>query len=247
VLCRIDIGPIRDVYPEVDRNVLSFNLNEASIWDVYPEVEVDMDNRPFFGTNEVSTVYFMRGDRKGGDQLLLSIPGKIVAFHIRNESFTTVCHGLPSMSAYSCNEFYPHAHTLFSLNYGSPQNGWVCWTRSHDKLLIGLMLQHSCRHKCQFVFKSQVWHDMVRKFNEVTKLNYDVAQLKRRLLSYNWEYQSVKNLLESRMGFKWDDSLQMVIAGDAAWAQYIEADPEAIVFRGRKVPFSELKRIIGYV
>lgn len=115
VLCRVDIGHVRDVYPEVDHNILSFNLNEARVWDVYPEVEVDMDNRPFFRTNQVSTVYFMREDMKGGEQLLLSIPGKIVAFHIRNGTFTTVCCGLPRKSTYSCNQFYPHAHTLFSL------------------------------------------------------------------------------------------------------------------------------------
>lgn len=249
VLCRVDIGNIRDVYPEVDRNVLSSNLNEAAIWDVYPEAEVEVDSRPFFGINQVSAVYFVREDRNGGDQLMLSIPGKIVAFHIRNESFTTVCHGLPSKLTYSCNQFYPHAHTLFSLNYGLPQNDWVCWSRSHDKLLIGLMLQHSpdSWHKRGIVFRSRVLNDMVREFNEATNLNYAVPQLERRLFSYNWEYKRVKNLLESRMGFKWDDSLQMVIAGDATWAQYIEADPEAIVYRGRKVPFSELKRIFGYV
>lgn len=86
------------------------------------------------------------------------------------------------------------------------------------------MIQHppDSRHKRGVVFTTQVWHDMVKKFNEVTKLNYDDVKLKRRCLSYNWEYQMVKNLLEGHMGFEWDDSLQMMIAGGNLDSRYIE-------------------------
>ncbi|XP_064963720.1 L10-interacting MYB domain-containing protein-like isoform X1 [Musa acuminata AAA Group] len=122
----------------------------------------------------------------------------------------------------------------------------VYWTREHDRVLIDLMLEQTLSGaRAGASFTREAWFDMVDRFNERTRLQYDVDHLKNRFRFYKREFRIV-NGIKNHPGFSWDHKLQIVITDDDEWSQYVAKNPEAKLYRTRQTPFfNELEVICG--
>lgn len=97
----------------------------------------------------------------------------------------------------------------------------VYWTREHDRVLIDLMLEQTLSGaRAGASFTREAWFDMVDRFNERTRLQYDVDHLKNRFRFYKREFRIV-NGIKNHPGFSWDHKLQIVITDDDEWSQYV--------------------------
>ncbi|XP_008793929.2 L10-interacting MYB domain-containing protein-like isoform X2 [Phoenix dactylifera] len=122
----------------------------------------------------------------------------------------------------------------------------VYWTREHDRVLIDLMVEQTLAGaRVGAGFTRDAWFDMVDRFNERTRLRYDVDHLKNRLRFYKREYRIV-SAIKNHAGFSWDHKMQMVTADDAEWDEYVRKNPEAKLYRTRQTPFiNELEVTFG--
>nr|XP_009399184.1 PREDICTED: L10-interacting MYB domain-containing protein [Musa acuminata subsp. malaccensis] len=122
----------------------------------------------------------------------------------------------------------------------------VYWTREHDRVLIDLMLEQTLSGaRAGASFTREAWFDMVDRFNERTRLQYDVDHLKNRFRFYKREFRIVSGI-KNHPGFSWDHKLQIVITDDDEWSQYVAKNPEAKLYRTRQTPFfNELEVICG--
>lgn len=130
--------------------------------------------------------------------------------------------------------------------FGTTNQARVYWTREHDRVLVDLMVEQTLiGARVGAGFTRDGWLDMVDRFNERTMLHYAVDHLKNRLRFYKREYRIV-NGIKNHAGFSWDHKMQMVIADDAEWDEYVAKNPEAKLFRTRQTPFiNELEVICG--
>ncbi|PON98377.1 Myb/SANT-like domain containing protein [Trema orientale] len=121
------------------------------------------------------------------------------------------------------------------------------WTQSQDIYFIELLLEQVRRgNKTGHGFRKQSWGEMLVLFNSKFGFQYDTDVLKNRLKRFRKQYNEMK-VLVNQTGFKWDQSMKMVIADDKAWSEYIKANPEMQPYRSRVVPYyNELCIICGH-
>lgn len=96
------------------------------------------------------------------------------------------------------------------------------WTPSQDEYFLELMLSHVHKgNKTGKAFSRQAWADMIEQFNTKFGFKYDVDVLKNRHKRFRKQYNEMK-MLVSQSGFRWDGKLNMVIADDKTWDEYIK-------------------------
>lgn len=102
------------------------------------------------------------------------------------------------------------------------------WTPAMERYFIDLMIEQLHRgNRVGYTFNKQAWTDMLTEFNAKFGSQYDKDVLKGRYSNLWKQYSDVNNLLQQSC-FSWDESHQMVIAGDSAWDAY---------FRVKSFPF----------
>ncbi|XP_057436103.1 uncharacterized protein LOC130728606 [Lotus japonicus] len=111
------------------------------------------------------------------------------------------------------------------------------WTPSQDQYFLELMLSHVHRgNKTGKVFSRRAWADMIEQFNTTFGLKYDIDVLKNRFKRFRKQYIEIKTII-SQKGFQWDNALNMIVAGEKTWDEYIKDHPSARAFRTRVVPY----------
>ncbi|XP_058075768.1 uncharacterized protein At2g29880-like [Magnolia sinica] len=71
------------------------------------------------------------------------------------------------------------------------------------------------------------------------------ANVKNRIRTVKKNFFTVKDL-RSASGFGWDPDLQIVVASDEAWMDYVKSHPDAAQFRGKPIPrYDDLDFIFG--
>ncbi|XP_031255410.1 uncharacterized protein LOC116113397 isoform X3 [Pistacia vera] len=134
---------------------------------------------------------------------------------------------------------------VFQVKTGEEKEGYssagsdgfgAVWTPIMDCYLLDLLLDQALRgNKIGLSFISEAWMEMVTVFNHKFKSHYDVDVLKKRHKHLRWQYNDIKILLEQN-GFFWDDMQEMLIAEDYVWDSYVEAHPDAQLYRNKSVP-----------
>lgn len=82
------------------------NVNLHPIKNMYPEIRIH-----YRDMREKSTMFIVRGESKGDNQLMLSIRGLAISFHLQKKTFTRVRGGLPT----GCIRMFPQKLTLYSV------------------------------------------------------------------------------------------------------------------------------------
>lgn len=91
-----------------------------------------------------------------------------------------------------------------------------------ERYFIDLMLEHLHRgSRVGHTFNKQGWADMLVVFNAKFGSKYDKDVLKSRYTNLWKQFNDVKNLL-SHGSFSWNETQQMVIAGNNVWDEYIK-------------------------
>ncbi|KAK4281745.1 hypothetical protein QN277_013202 [Acacia crassicarpa] len=121
------------------------------------------------------------------------------------------------------------------------------WTPSQDQYFLELMLSHVRKgNKTGKAFRKQAWTDMTEKFNTKFGFKCDVDVLKNRLKRFRKQYNEMK-MLQSQIGFRWDGTLNMVIADDKTWDEHVKAHPDLQAYRTKVVPYyNELCIVCGH-
>ncbi|KAI4348858.1 hypothetical protein L6164_009527 [Bauhinia variegata] len=121
------------------------------------------------------------------------------------------------------------------------------WTPSQDQYFLELLLSNVHKgNKTGKAFSRQAWADMIDLFNTKFGFKYDVDVLKNRYKRFRKQYNEIK-VLVNQNGFKWDGSLNMVIADDKTWSAYIKTHPDAQAYRTKVVlHYDDLCIICGH-
>ncbi|GKU91123.1 hypothetical protein SLEP1_g5040 [Rubroshorea leprosula] len=118
------------------------------------------------------------------------------------------------------------------------------WTPPQDHFFIGLLIEHVHKgNKIGNAFKQQAWADMITQFNSKFGFKYDVDVLKNRFKWMRKQYNKIKILVDQN-GFKWNEKMQMVMADEKTWDEYIKAHPKMLPYRARVLPYYEQWGII---
>ncbi|MED6182476.1 hypothetical protein PIB30_028742 [Stylosanthes scabra] len=121
------------------------------------------------------------------------------------------------------------------------------WNPSQNEYFLELLLsQLQLGNRISKVISKQAWLVMVEQFNTKFGLKYDVDALKNRHKRFRKQYNDVKMIL-SQNGFRWDSELNMIIADDKTWDEYLKVHPDFQGFRKRVVPYyDDLCKIFGH-
>lgn len=104
------------------------------------------------------------------------------------------------------------------------------WIPSQDTYFIELLLEQVRKgNKTGHGFRKQSWAEMITLFNSKFGFHYDTDVLKNRYKRLRKQYNEMKSLV-NQTGFKWDHSIQMVIADDNSWTEFTKVK--------RTTPFS---------
>ncbi|XAR71485.1 hypothetical protein NMG60_11028775 [Bertholletia excelsa] len=120
------------------------------------------------------------------------------------------------------------------------------WTAAMDQYFIELMLDQQERgNMINSTFSKQAWNDMLTSFNAKFGPQHSKRVLRHRYKKL-WKYYSDVTVLLTQDGFSWDESQQMVAAGDNVWDAYIKVHPNARSYRTRVLPnYKDLRLIFG--
>lgn len=112
------------------------------------------------------------------------------------------------------------------------------WSSEMDQYFIGLMLEQINKGNLidGNLFSKWAWIDMMSSFNEKFKFQYEKDILKNRHKVLRNLYRAVEKLLDHE-GFSWDDYLQMVVADNKVWDDYIKVHPDARSLRIKTIPY----------
>ncbi|KAL1331813.1 L10-interacting MYB domain-containing protein isoform X1 [Arachis ipaensis] len=121
------------------------------------------------------------------------------------------------------------------------------WNPSQDKYFLELLLsQLQLGNRISKVISKQAWPVMVEQFNSKFGLKYDIDALKNRHKRFRKQYNDVKMII-GQNGFRWDHELNMIIADDKTWDEYLKVHPDFQGFRKRVVPYyDDLCKIFGH-
>lgn len=95
-------------------------------------------------------------------------------------------------------------------------------------------------------FRKQQWSSICNHFN-ATRVNdkIDKRVLQNKLTALKKKYQTFMALKENS-GFGWDEALQLPIASDRVWSEYLAVHKDARKFRHKTLEFyRELDEIFG--
>ncbi|KAI1006519.1 hypothetical protein K3495_g1694 [Podosphaera aphanis] len=99
---------------------------------------------------------------------------------------------------------------------------------SHVEALINELLVES-KNDQQTKFKPAAWKTIAARFNEKTKKNYRVDQLKNKYQSMRKEFKQFE-MMRNSPGFGWDPDLKRPTAAENVWKSYMESHMEAKCF-----------------
>ncbi|KAL6293891.1 hypothetical protein ACE6H2_002033 [Prunus campanulata] len=80
-------------------------------------------------------------------------------------------------------------------------------------------------------FNKVGWKNIIKKFNDITKRNYDYRQLKNKWTGLKKEWQLWTSLVAKETGLGWDPVKQTIKATDEWWDKKIKEKPEVARFR----------------
>lgn len=99
---------------------------------------------------------------------------------------------------------------------------YLPWPPSEDKLLLELLVEQVYKgEKKDNVFSRDAWNEVVAKFNEVTSSKKTRDHMLNRMKTWRRTYSIVSAMIEENE-FIWDESKNMVVAGDAVWDNYLK-------------------------
>ena len=100
------------------------------------------------------------------------------------------------------------------------------WTPSQDQYFLELLLSqlqfgNKFINRISKVISRQAWAVMIERFNTKFGFKYDIDVLKNRYKRFRKQYNEIK-MIVSQNGFHWDGKLNMIIADDKTWDEYIK-------------------------
>lgn len=112
----------------------------------------------------------------------------------------------------------------------------IYWTPTMDRYLIDLLLDQALRgNKISHAFTPEAWSEILTGFNERFGSHLDKDVLENRSRFFRCQYNDIRNLIDQN-GFFWDDTREMISAGDYVWDSYAKAQPNAQSYRQKSVP-----------
>ncbi|CAL1403555.1 unnamed protein product [Linum trigynum] len=121
------------------------------------------------------------------------------------------------------------------------KGSYFVWTEEMDRCLMELLLEQVLLgNKVENNFKTGVYSLALDAINKKFGLELTKNHVRNRLRTLKKQYGLVKELL-SHAGFEWDDRLNMVVASDEQWNDYIKENPDARQLRAK--PFDNFNML----
>ncbi|KAI4305890.1 hypothetical protein L6164_029222 [Bauhinia variegata] len=121
------------------------------------------------------------------------------------------------------------------------------WTDEMDHWLGKILVdQMRTGNKVDNMLHAEAYGTAVSTLNAKFGRRLTKDHIKNRLKTWKKQYKQIKELL-SHAGFKWDETLKMIVANDSTWSDYIKIHPDARTFQSRVFEnFDQLCTIFGH-
>eukprot|EP00474_Spongospora_subterranea_P001409 CRZ01867.1 hypothetical protein [Spongospora subterranea] len=166
-------------------------------------------------------------------------------FHFKTRVFENL-FGIGYCVGYLLASSLNHSMTIYPMP-GAKQairGSRAAWDLDKDAVLISLMLEQARNGKrADSGFKKEAWTAVLVSLNSQFDLYYTLDQIKNRVKLLKKQYCLFRRLKDNS-GFGWDDDKKIPTASDEVWDEYLEAHPNAALYRFTTLPlFEELNAL----
>ncbi|KAK7400983.1 hypothetical protein VNO78_12292 [Psophocarpus tetragonolobus] len=123
---------------------------------------------------------------------------------------------------------------------------YTVWTNEMDKCLTEVLAEQVKKgNKVDNILKPAAFAAALKTLNEKYGMYLTKGHIKNRLKTWRKQFGVLKELLAHK-GFMWNETKNMVVADDSVWNDYIQAHPNARIFRAKSIEnYDKLCTILG--
>ncbi|KAK7295758.1 hypothetical protein RJT34_18670 [Clitoria ternatea] len=123
---------------------------------------------------------------------------------------------------------------------------YMVWTHEMDRCLTEVIAEQVKKgNKVDNILKPAAFLGALETLKEKYGIHVTREHIKNRLKTWRKQFGVLKELLAHK-GFMWNETEKMVVADNAVWNDYIEAHPDARIFRAKSIKnYDQLRTILG--